>query len=260
MTDGTEEASQALVQAQALRLGYGTRTVLDRVDLRICCGDFWFLLGQNGTGKTTLLRALLGLLRPLAGEIHLHPVHARRDRLGFVPQRPELAPGLPTTVREFVQLGLVGMATTRHDRAERLAWALEHVGLQGMERHDYWSLSGGQRQRALVARALARRPALLVMDEPTAGLDPAAEESLLSYLARLNREQSLTVVCVSHDLATAARYASHVALFNQGSVHTGPRGTCLRRTTWHAFTVWDCAWTGTLPKVNAKASLEKRGD
>ena len=223
MTDGTQEkASQPLVQAQALRLGYGARTVLDRVELRICCGDFWFLLGQNGTGKTTLLRALLGLLRPLAGKIHLHPARARRDRLGFVPQRPELAPGLPTTVREFVQLGLVGIAVSRHDRAERLGWALEHVGLQGMERHDFWSLSGGQRQRALVARALVRRPALLVMDEPTSGLDPAAENLLLGYLARLNQEHNLTVVSVSHDLAIAARHASHVALFNEGAVHAGP--------------------------------------
>ncbi len=223
MTDETEEKpSQPLVQAQALSLGYGPRTVLDRVELRIRCGDFWFLLGQNGTGKTTLLRALLGLLRPLAGTIQSHLVQARRDRVGFVPQRPQLSPGLPTTVREFVQLGLVGIAVSRHDRAERLGWALEHVGLQGMERHDYWSLSGGQRQRALVARALVRRPAFMVMDEPTAGLDPAAETSLLTCLERLNREQSLTVVCVSHDLAIAARYASHVALFSGGSVHAGP--------------------------------------
>lgn len=203
--------------------------MLDQVQLRIYCRDFWFLLGQNGTGKTTFVRALLGLLRPLAGNIQLHSVQARRDRLGFVPQRPELAPGLPTTVREFVQLGMVGISASRHDRAERLAWALEHLGLQGTEKHDYWSLSGGLRQRALVARALVRRPALLVMDEPTAGLDPAAETALLSCLARLNREENLTLVCVSHDLATAARYASHVALFNGGTVHAGPAKEVLTR-------------------------------
>lgn len=205
-----------------MRLGYGPRTVLARVHLCIDGGEFWFLLGPNGTGKTTLLKALLGLLRPLAGSVQLHPEQARRDRIGYVPQHAELAPGLPTTVREFVLLGLVGISTSRRDRSNRLAWALEHVGLQGMERKDYATLSGGQCQRALVARALVRRPALLVMDEPTAGLDPAAENTLFSYIATLNQEECLTVVCVSHDLTTAARYASHVALFHERTVHTGP--------------------------------------
>ncbi len=216
-------------QACGLCLGYGNQAVLREVDLEVKVGEFWYLLGQNGTGKTTLLKAMLGLLPPQSGTISLHPVLAQRERMGFVPQRCEFNPSLPTTVREFVLLGLVGIRTNRRDRSERVGWSLEKVGMLGMATDDYWSLSGGQRQRVLVARALARYPSLLIMDEPTSGLDPAAETVLLEYLAILNREEKLTVVCVSHDLTTAARHGSHVALFHKGRVQAGPVRKVLSR-------------------------------
>lgn len=226
----TDAQAAAVIQVHGLRLGYGAHTVIEAVDLRVQAGEFWFLLGQNGTGKTTLLKALLGLLLPQAGEIHMHPTLARRDRIGFVPQRCDLNASLPTTVREFVLLGLVGLRTRRKDRAERLAWSLEKVGLEGMAKKGYWSLSEGQRQRALVARALARRPAVLVMDEPTIGLDPAAETTLFEYLSAVNQDDRLTILCVSHDLATAARQGSHVALFHKAHVQAGPAREILTPT------------------------------
>jgi len=214
--------AEAVIDIRGLRLGYGSTTVLEDVDLRIGAGEFWFFLGQNGTGKSTLLNALMGLLRPRRGEIIGHRAHAGREHIGFVPQRCGMNPHLPTTVREFVGLGLAGLRTDRNGRTERLTGALEKVGLKGREKADYWSLSGGQRQRVVVARALARQPGVLIMDEPTAGLDPSAETSLLGDIAGLNRKEGLTVICVSHDLATAARYASHVALFHGGRVQGGP--------------------------------------
>ncbi len=214
--------ARALLEARGLGLGYGSELILEAVSLTVNEGEFWFLLGQNGTGKSTLVKAILGLLQPYSGAIRLHADLKDRRQVGFVPQQPDINPTLPTTVREFVTLGLVGIQSRRRDSAQRLSGALERVGLAGMERQDYWSLSGGQRQRVLVARALARRPRLLVMDEPTAGLDPTAESTLMGYLDTLNRVEGLTIVCVSHDLATAARHASHVALLQAGRVFSGP--------------------------------------
>jgi ABC-type Mn2+/Zn2+ transport system ATPase subunit len=209
-------------------LGYPGRPVLDRVDLRVCRGDFWFLIGPNGQGKTTLLLGILGLLRPDAGRLLRQGDLARPERIGFIPQQCGTNPTLPTTVREFVLLGLVGQRVPRSERADRLAWALGVVGLGGMEGRDFWSLSGGQRQRALVARALVRRPGLLIADEPTSGLDLSVETALYQSLADLNRSQRLTVILVTHDLAVAARYGTHLALVHGGRVEAGVTREILR--------------------------------
>ena len=211
----------AVIEARGLVLAYAGRVVLRDVDITIRPGEFWFLLGPNGAGKTTLLRALLGVLPPLAGHVALHPDLAGRRRIGVVPQRCDLNPGLPTTVREFVLLGTVGARAPRREERERLAWALEHTGLAGMERRSYWALSGGQRQRALVARALVRRPSLLSLDEPTSNLDPAAEDAFLRLLTALRRAEALTLVFVTHDVEVAARYGTHLALVSAGRVRAG---------------------------------------
>lgn len=219
--------SDVLLEARNLRLGYGSRTVLDGVDLELRPGEFWFFLGPNGEGKTTLVRAILGLLEPQGGRIWRNPALVRRETAGFVPQRCDLNPGLPTTLGEFVRLGAIGTGLDRRTIRERLGRALAQVGLPGMERTSYWSLSGGQRQRALIARALIRGPDLLVLDEPTNGLDLPTEENVLGFLERLNREEGVTILFVTHDLQIAAHRASHVALFRAGRVSAGPREAML---------------------------------
>src|SRR5215213_1090819 len=191
MTDQTDDS--ILVKAEDLSVSYGRREILRRVNLTMRQGEFWFMLGPNGEGKTTLLRCVLGLLRPQAGQMWLNPSLGGHKGIGFVPQRCDLNPTLPTTVREFVLLGLVGVRADRANREDRLAWALRRVGLADKVEESYWSLSGGQRQRALVARALVRRPRLLVLDEPTNGLDLPTEESLLGFLADLNARDGLTM-------------------------------------------------------------------
>ncbi|MGC1953015.1 MAG: ATP-binding cassette domain-containing protein [Gammaproteobacteria bacterium] len=213
--------STFLIRARGVRLGYGAQTVLDSVELQVGAGEFWFLLGRNGTGKSTFLKALLGLIKPRSGCIVVHPALAQREWFGFVPQSSAFNPALPTTVREFVLLAMAGLSMGRKEESRRLSAALASVGLQGTERRDYWSLSDGQRQRVLVARALARNPRLLIMDEPTNGLDVACEAALLEHLAKLNREEALSLLFVSHNLATATRYATHVALFHDRGVTAG---------------------------------------
>lgn len=216
-----------IIQLTKVCLAYGSRLVLRDIDLQVKPGQFWFVLGPNGEGKTTLLRALLGLLPPSAGTVRWREHDRRHERTGFVPQRCDLNPSLPTTVREFVLLGLTGRRLRRAERPDRLRRALQQVDLHLLEESDYWSLSGGQRQRALLARALVRQPELLILDEPTNGLDLSAEHELLCSLARLNREEQLTIVLVTHDLPLAARYASHLALVHGGRVESGPLATLL---------------------------------
>lgn len=223
------ENADIVLKATGLTLGYGGRTVLEGVTIECRKGEFWFFIGPNGSGKTTLIRAILGILRPLGGQLWLQPNLARREGIGFVPQRCDLNPALPTTIREFVILGLVGIRLGAKEKTERLEWALDKVGLEGMARRNYWSLSGGQRQRALVARALVRRPDLLILDEPTNGLDLSTEDSFLRLLADLNRKEHLTLFFVTHDIAIAARYATHLALFRSWSVESGPREQLLNR-------------------------------
>jgi ABC-type Mn2+/Zn2+ transport system ATPase subunit len=232
------EKPKVLLKATGLSLGYGRRMVLRGVNLSVSPGEFWFLLGPNGEGKTTLVRAILGALPPRSGRLWLDPELGRRERIGFVPQRCDINPTLSTTLGEFTMLGLVGIAAPAHERRERLAWALGKVGLGSLEEKDYWALSGGQRQRALVARALVRRPSVLILDEPTNGLDLATEDALLRFLAALNRQERLTILFVTHNIAIAARYASHLVFFRGGAVVSGSRETMLNRQTLaHAYGV-----------------------
>jgi len=219
----SERRPDVLIATTGLALAYGRDLVLRDVSLEIRRGEFWCLLGTNGAGKTSLLRSLLGLLPPHDGTIFRAPqVHA--EHIGFVPQHCTWMATLPTTVREFVSLGLVGVSLGRRDRDERLDSVLATVGLAVEGGQDFRSLSGGQRQRALIARALVRRPVLLVLDEPTASLDPAAEGVVLEILDEINGgEDRVTVLFVTHDLDIAAHHASHVALFHDGRIDVGRR-------------------------------------
>jgi ABC-type Mn2+/Zn2+ transport system ATPase subunit len=227
VTEGRRSPADAVVfRARGVQLGYGPEAILSHVDLEIRRGDFWFLIGPNGSGKTTLLRALLGLLPPRAGLLERNPVLTAREHLGFVPQSCDINPTLPTTVREFVSLGFVRSGVPKVARPRQLRESLELVGLAGREHASYWSLSGGQRQRALVARALVRRPQLVVLDEPTEWLDVASEDVLLRTLVELN-QAGMTLLLVTHKLTLAARFASHVALFDAGHVVAGPRDAIL---------------------------------
>jgi ABC-type Mn2+/Zn2+ transport system ATPase subunit len=225
--DRTVETESVLIRADNLELGYPGRAVIRGMNLCIRSGEFWFLIGPNGEGKTTVVKSVLGMLPPRSGEFWLNPRFDGRKGIGFVPQRSDPNPSLPTTVKEFVRLGLVGLP--RQDPADDpLEWALDKVGLGGFRDRDYWSLSGGQKQRVLVARALVRRPILLVADEPTNGMDLPTKEGFMRSLSRLNREDGVTVLFVTHEIELAAEFATHVALFHGGRVRAGPAPDILR--------------------------------
>jgi zinc transport system ATP-binding protein len=187
-----------------LSFSYDGYPVLEDVNLSIPLGDFVSVVGPNGGGKTTLLKLILGLLRPYRGEVQvfgLSPERARK-RIGYVPQHPELDLQFPATVMDVALMGRLGHGRSfgPHSKRDKEAvmTALDQVGLRDICRKPFASISGGQRQRLFIARALASQPDLLLLDEPTANLDAVMEGGLYELLRTLN--QTLTVVMVSHDL------------------------------------------------------------
>jgi ABC-type Mn2+/Zn2+ transport system ATPase subunit len=211
-------------------LGYDGRVVLRRVTFEIERGEFLALLGPNGAGKSTLLRGMLGLLAPLAGRIE-YGFERGTSPPGYVPQRDALDPIFPLTAAEVVLMGTYARLAPLHPvtRAERriAATALAQVGLTAIADAPFWSLSGGQKQRVLIARALAAEPEVLLLDEPTAGVDPGAAAAIMEVISRLNRERGLTVVLVTHQLRQARPLVRSVIWVDDGSAVKGPTETML---------------------------------
>jgi len=214
--------------------------VLDHVDLRVCRGDFLGVIGPNGAGKTTLLRVLLGRLRPACGHVRLFGQDVKHfrewHRVGYVPQKAvAFESRFPATVLEVVLSGRAGRVGPGRrfgpeDRAAAEA-ALRTVGLWEVRDRPVGRLSVGQQQRVFVARALANEPELLLLDEPTVGVDPEGEERFYGLLRHLNRERGTTLVLVSHDVAAVAREVSQLACLNRSLVFHGPPEEALRADT-----------------------------
>ncbi len=216
--------SADLLKATCLSVGYHNRAVLTEVNLEIRCGEFWFFLGPNGSGKSTLVSTFLGLLPPLSGSVTL----CDRSQIAFVPQASGVNLRLPTTVQELVWLGLAGLKLTRSEETQRIDWALECVGMSNLRQQSFWNISGGERQRTLVAQALVRKPRLLFLDEPTSGVDAVTKEQLSVELQELNRSERIAVVFVTHELDIALNCATHLGLFSEGRLCTGPVGEIIK--------------------------------
>ena len=228
-SEGTsvQQKSDPIVLVENGGFAYGRNSILESVEMKIKDGEFWCFIGPNGEGKTTFIKALLGALRPKRGLIRLRTDFARRTRIGFVPQSCDLNPSVPTTIESFVKQGTAGLNVERTKLNHRVRRALEVMGIQFIRERSIWRVSGGQRQRAMVARALVRDPLMMIVDEPTAGLDLAASSGLLKTITELNQKHKITVIFVTHDLQLAGRYASHVAIFKNKRVINGPIGEIL---------------------------------
>jgi zinc/manganese transport system ATP-binding protein len=204
--------------------GYDGRPVLKGVTFSIEQGEFCALLGPNGAGKSTLLRGMLGLLPVLAGRIE-YGFDRRASPPGYVPQRETLDPVFPLTVLEVVLMGTFARLWPLQPAGRRehrlAAQCLANVGLESIATQPFWALSGGQKERVLIARALAAEPRLLLLDEPTAGVDPGATVAIMDVITRLNREQGLTVVLVSHQLRIVRQVVRSVIWVDNGSVTKG---------------------------------------
>ena len=223
-------SSEAVVDIQHVVFGYPPQVaepILDDVSLEIGPRDFLGIIGPNGGGKTTLLKIILGLLKPQRGTVRVlgrSPVEVR-TQIGYVPQHARIDPAVPASVLDVVLTGRLahsswGFRYSREHVAAAMA-ALAQTEMDGMAQRTLGTLSGGQRQRVLIARALAAEAALLLLDEPTAGVDPHMERSLTDLLHRLN--ERLPIVIVSHDVSFVSTHLQRVACLN-------------RRLTCHAAT------------------------
>lgn len=208
------------IEMRQVRFAYDGDPVIVDADLRIRVGDFACIIGPNGGGKSTLLKLMVGLLRPSAGEIRVlgkRPAAVRSD-LGYIPQRVHFDPLFPIRVIEVVRMNsleIAGVGAARGD--ERALRALEFVKMADLRFRPFSSLSGGQRQRVLIARALACEPRVLLLDEPASNLDIVAEEGLYELLCELNRRW--TIIMVSHDMVFVSKFVKTTICVNR-AVHT----------------------------------------
>lgn len=219
-----------LVTLENLAVGYGRKAVLDGINAKILEGDAVGLLGANGSGKTTLLRTVGGILKPLAGNIRLEA--GNRPVIGYVPQRESLDQSFLLSNLEVVEMGLCGRIGPgrflRKPERELAMQALERTGAANLASSRFAEISGGQKQRVLIARALVAQPDLLLLDEPTAGVDSAATAAITGLLTKLHAE-GITIAMVNHDLPVLRAVARTVWWVRDGKVEQGTAAEMLSR-------------------------------
>jgi ABC-type Mn2+/Zn2+ transport system ATPase subunit len=224
--------NEPFITLDSLAIGYDGQPVLSGISLSIACGSFTAILGANGSGKSTLLKTLLGLQPPIAGRIRLSAPGGAAPIFGYVPQATQFDPLYLVTGYDVALMGVYGRVgpgrlVPQRERAF-VSECLQATGAEDFARKRFTELSGGQKQRVLIARALATKPNILVLDEPTAGVDAAATQSLLAFISRIHQERELTILLVTHDLHLVRRHAQQVIWLHQGKVRTGTAAELLR--------------------------------
>ncbi len=213
-----------VISIKNVNFNYGNNNVLHDVNLQIKQGEFFGLLGPNGSGKSTLLKIILGLIPIQKGEIYLfnHPLAKFRDwsRIGYVSQKANsFNSGFPATIFEVVSMGLYGKKglfkrLSKTDK-EKVREAIYIVGLSDYEERNIGKLSGGQQQRTFIARALVSQPDLLILDEPTVGIDADSTTKFYHLLNKLNKELGITIILVSHDIGVVTKQVTQLGCLNK---------------------------------------------
>ncbi len=215
-----------LIKCEDLSFEYEGRQVLSGLTFHVGEGDFLCVVGENGSGKSTLVKALLGLKKPQRGSIEFGD-GLKPTQIGYLPQRTEAQSDFPASVREVVLSGCRGRLPfhTKRDKA-RCADNMKLMGIEGLARRSFRELSGGQQQRVLLARALCGTERLLLLDEPTAGLDPIVTRELYSVIDALH-DKGITVIMVTHDVGEALEKATHMLHLHDNHNFFGPTGDYL---------------------------------
>jgi len=219
-----------IIQLQGLDYQVANQVILQNISFDIHQGDYVALLGPNGGGKTTLIKLLLGLLTPTKGEIKIFNIDQKSftkcNKIGYVPQNVSLFDSnFPLSVYETVSLGLAAKKSwfsflTKIER-EQIDAAMDTASISHFKDKNLSELSGGQRQRVMIARALVSQPEILILDEPSTGVDIVTQKKFYQFLKHLNREKKLTIIFITHDLGVIADDVNYVLAVNQKLVFAG---------------------------------------
>lgn len=209
----------AQIYCQNLTLGYNGRIVLENLHFTVNAGDYLCIVGENGSGKSTLMRTLLNLQPPVSGSVTLGDGLSFKD-IGYLPQQTLVQRDFPASVREIVLSGCQSRCGLRpfynQDEKALAEQAMDKMQIRPLARRCYRELSGGQQQRVLLARALCSARKVLLLDEPVSGLDPKVTAEMYALIEDLNHREGITIIMISHDIAAAVQYASHI-------LHIGPK-------------------------------------
>ncbi len=210
-----------LISVKDAAFAYDRQVVLSGVSFDINPGDYLCVVGENGSGKSTLMKGLLRLVKPVKGSITLED-GLSQDEIGYLPQQNLTQRDFPASVREVVESGLRSrrLFLNKEDK-ERAAAMMEQMEISHLKHRSFMELSGGQRQRVLLARALCATRKLLLLDEPTAGLDPVVARELYKTIEKINQENQIAIIMITHDVHTAALFASHILHLQQTPLFYG---------------------------------------
>lgn len=219
-------------------LGYEGNVVTQGLNFSVNSGDYLCIVGENGAGKSTLIKALLGLKNPMSGSITTGD-GLKPTEIGYLPQQTTVQRDFPASVKEIVFSGLLNKSGFRpfysKEQKEFAKKQMEKMNIHDLEKRCYRELSGGQQQRVLLARALCATGKMLLLDEPVAGLDPAVKIEMYELIRRLNEEDGITVIMVSHDIAAAVKYASHILHIGHTPLFFGTKEDYLLSDTGKVF-------------------------
>lgn len=220
-----------LISCKNVSLGYEGRTVVKDLTFSVNSGDYLCIVGENGSGKSTLMKTVLRLCKPISGEIVMGEGLSQSE-IGYLPQQTEIQKDFPASVWEIVLSGCLNRRAFcpfyGKEEKQRAKAIMEKVGVSDIEKKSYRELSGGQQQRVLLARALCAASKLIFLDEPVAGLDPIAMGKMYEIISRLNKEEGITVMMISHDIETSVKYASHILHIGERPLFFGTKEEYLK--------------------------------
>lgn len=235
-----------LIECKNLTAGYEGMPVVKDLSFNVSAGDYLCIVGENGSGKSTLMKTLLGLRSPLSGEI-IFGDGLKQTEIGYLPQQTAAQKDFPATVREVVLSGCLGRKglSPFYSKADKKLCDdnIELLGITHIAHRSYRNLSGGQQQRVLLARALCATRKLLLLDEPVSGLDPMVTAEMYEIISKLNREQGVTIIMVSHDLQGALRYSTKILHMESGAYFFGTTAEYRSTDIFHAMSTCDCHCT-----------------
>ena len=208
-----------IFECKDVTLGYENKVVAKNLNFKIDQGDYLCVVGENGTGKSTLIKTYLGLIKPLNGEVIANVQGKNHKGVGYLPQQTQAQKDFPASVWEVVLSGVLNNDHrcpfyNKKDKAEAEK-NMEKLNILDLKKRCYRELSGGQQQRVLLARALCATDSVLILDEPVTGLDPAASMELYETIKDLNKKENVTIIMVSHDIKNALNYATHILHLEQ---------------------------------------------